>query len=188
MLRARRCARATRLRDTARSSRGRRAGCDRAAPPACARAKPTTASTLRSASSSVARSANGTIGRRSPLSARTESSPLRPTISASPCARAHARYSTWPGVQHVEAAVGKDDAFAVGAQRFAPRDRFARRRACAPKNASCHRPCSTSARISSALAVAVPSFSTTAPAAKFASCIAAFDRRRRRRAPARARR
>ena len=44
----------------------------------------------------AARCGKGTIGLASPLMRRTDSSSFNPTISASPCARAHAKYSTWP--------------------------------------------------------------------------------------------
>ena len=52
---------------------------------------------------------------------RTESSVFKPTISASPCDRAQARYDNVPGVQHVEHAVREHDALAVRAKVFAPR-------------------------------------------------------------------
>ena len=134
--------------------------------------KPTTTSTLRSASSTSARSANATIGRASPLMRRTDSSVLSPTINASPCSRAHARYSTWPACDQIEAAVGKDDAPLLHAQPFAPRRRFVETQELAEESALGHVGESSSAKISSGDAVAVPSFATTAPAAKFANCIA----------------
>ena len=135
--------------------------------------------------STAARPANGTNGRCGPLSARTEASPLSPTISASPCARAHARYCVWPACTTSKQPLVNTTTLprARSASRHsdgAPRGRADRR----DEVVSARHRAPSARRSRPADAVAVPSFSTTAPAAKFASRVAVADRDARRRARA----
>ncbi len=86
--------------------------------------KITTASTHSSAARISARSRSGKTGRPAPFNRRTLASLLRPTISASPRARACSRLPMCPGCSKSKAAVREYDAAAVAFPWAKPQNRF----------------------------------------------------------------